>query len=52
MSNSDKFVSSAAKSPGLDIAGPEVIFMFEFISFEIIFARVVFPSPGGPYKST
>ena len=52
ISNSDRFVSKAAKSPGLLIAGPDVIFIFEFISFEIIFASVVLPNPGGPYRST
>ena len=38
----------AAKSPGFSIAGPEVILIFDFISLAIIFAIVVFPSPGGP----
>ena len=51
-SNSDKFVSSAAKSPAFSMAGPDVILIFEFISFDIIFASVVFPSPGGPYNKT
>ena len=51
-SNSDKLVNSAAKSPGFSIAGPEVILIFEFISLEIILAKVVFPSPGGPYNRT
>ena len=35
-------------SPGLSIAGPDVVFIFAVISEEIIFAKVVFPSPGGP----
>ena len=48
----DKFVSRAAKSPGFVMAGPDVIFIFESISLAIIFASVVFPSPGGPYKRT
>ena len=52
ISNSARFVSSAAKSPGFSIAGPEVILIFEFISFDIIFDKVVFPSPGGPYNNT
>ena len=45
-------VSIAAKSPGFVIAGPVVILMLESISFAMMFASVVFPSPGGPYKST
>ena len=49
-SNSDKFVNNVAKSPGFSIAGPDVIFILDFISFAIIFASVVFPSPGGPYN--
>ena len=49
---SDKFVSKDAKSPGLSIAGPDVIFIFAPISFAIIFESVVFPSPGGPYNKT
>ena len=47
-----KFVRSAAKSPGFVIAGPDVIFSFEPISFAIIPASVVLPSPGGPYSKT
>ena len=45
-------MSNAAKSPGFSIAGPLVILRFTFISFAIIPARVVLPSPGGPYKRT
>ena len=52
MSNSLKLVNNAAKSPGFSIAGPDVIFIFECISFAIIFASVVFPNPGGPYNKT
>ena len=52
MSLSFKLASIAAKSPGLSIAGPDVTLIFEFISFEIIFASVVLPKPGGPYRST
>ena len=49
---SAKFVSKDAKSPGFSIAGPDVIFIFEPISFAIILESVVFPSPGGPYNKT
>ena len=42
----------AAKSPALSIAGPDVILKFTPISLAIILASVVFPRPGGPYKST
>ena len=38
----------AAKSPAFSIAGPDVILILTPISFAIIPARVVFPSPGGP----
>ena len=35
---------------GIFSKGPDVIFMLTPISLAIIFARVVFPKPGGPYK--
>ncbi len=50
MSISDKFVSIAAKSPGLSITGPDVAFILTLSSFDIICASVVFPRPGGPQK--
>ena len=43
-----KLVSSPAKSPGLSKTGPDDIFIPTSISFAIIWARVVFPRPGGP----
>ena len=42
------FASSFAISPGFSIAGPLVTFRFTFISFAIMPASVVLPSPGGP----
>jgi len=52
ISSSCKLVSIAARSPAFSIAGPDVIFILLPISFAIIVARVVFPSPGGPYNNT
>ena len=52
MSPSDNPFKIAAISPGLAIAGPDVIFKCVPISFAIIPANVVFPRPGGPKKST
>ena len=43
-----RLVKIAAKSPDFSITGPEVLFIFAPISEAIIFARVVFPRPGGP----
>ena len=34
------------------MAGPEVVFKLTPISTESMFARVVFPNPGGPYNKT
>ena len=48
MSFSDRLVRSAARSPCFSIAGPDVILMLTPISFAIIPASVVLPSPGGP----
>jgi len=45
-------VSKPAKSPGLSNTGPDDTFKFTPNSFEIIFARVVFPNPGGPCSNT
>ena len=47
-----RLVSSAAKSPGFSIAGPEVTRRLTPISFATMPARVVLPSPGGPYSNT
>ena len=52
ISPSFKLFSTAAISPGRSIAGPEVVLIFTSISFAMIFESVVFPNPGGPYKST
>ena len=52
MSPSLKLVSSAARSPGFSMAGPEVTRRLTPISFATIPARVVLPNPGGPYSST
>ena len=49
---SSKFVKSPAKLPGLSKTGPEVILQFTPSSLAIICAKVVFPNPGGPCKST
>jgi len=43
-------LSSPITSPCLTRAGPEVALIFAFISFATTFARVVFPSPGGPCR--
>ena len=43
-----RLVKIAAKSPERSIAGPLVSFIATSISFAIICASVVFPSPGGP----
>ena len=51
-SPSFRFVSIDARSPGFSIAGPDVMLMPTPISFAIIRASVVLPSPGGPYSST
>lgn len=39
-----------ARSPGCWIAGPEVTRIGTLSSWEMMRARVVFPSPGGPAK--
>ena len=43
-----RFVSIAARSPALSMAGPDVILISTPSSLAIMPARVVFPSPGGP----
>ena len=47
-----RFVNTPAKSPARSNTGPEDCFKLTLNSLEIIFASVVFPSPGGPNKST
>ena len=44
--------SIAAKSPDFSILGPLAVLIDVPISFAIIYARVVLPSPGGPYNRT
>ena len=51
-SRSRKFVKIDAKSPARSIAGPDVCRKFTPSSFAIIAAKVVLPSPGGPYSKT
>ena len=48
ISFSPKVVNIEAKSPGLSITGADVDFILLPSSFAIIWARVVFPKPGGP----
>ena len=45
---SSRLVNNPAKSPGLSKTGPEVIFIPTPNSLAKIFAKVVFPNPGGP----
>src|SRR5699024_1529588 len=52
MSFSVRLVSRAARSPGFSMAGPEVMRMFTPISLAMMPERVVFPSPGGPWRRT
>src|SRR5258708_966767 len=47
-----RLVSSAARSPGRSSTGPEVCRRFTPISLAMMWASVVFPSPGGPNSST
>src|SRR5919109_2048139 len=47
-----RLVRMAAKSPGRSSTGPEVERMLTPSSAAMMCARVVFPSPGGPYSST
>ena len=44
--------STAAKSPLFSKAGPVVVLILVPNSLAIIWARVVLPSPGGPYNKT
>ena len=46
----DKLLNKVTKSPFFVNAGPEVACILTFFSKEIILAKVVLPSPGGPYK--
>jgi hypothetical protein len=48
----ERLVRIAARSPAFSMAGPLVIRIFTPISLAITPARVVFPSPGGPYRRT
>src|SRR5205809_1891898 len=43
-----RLVSKPASSPAFSITGPLVFLMLVPIAFAIMFASVVFPSPGGP----
>ncbi|MNE79500.1 hypothetical protein D3C80_1759910 [compost metagenome] len=43
-----RLVSKAARSPGRSRIGPEVLLIDTPISWAMILARVVLPSPGGP----
>ena len=51
-SPSSKLVSIPARSPGLSMIGPVVGRMLTPISSAIIYAKVVFPKPGGPDRIT
>src|SRR5438045_1711276 len=51
-SRSPRFVRIAARSPGRSSTGPDVARTGAPSSLAITYARVVFPSPGGPYSST
>ena len=51
-SPSSKVDKIAAKSPLFSIEGPLAVFMLLPNSLAIIYANVVFPSPGGPYNNT
>ena len=48
MSPSERFVSSAARSPAFSMAGPDVTRICTPISLAITPASVVLPRPGGP----
>ena len=50
-SRASKLVSKPARSPGLSKTGPEVTLIPTLSSFAKICAKVVLPSPGGPWKS-
>ena len=47
-SPSSRFESIDAISAGFSNVGPLVVLMLTFNSFAMIYASVVFPSPGGP----
>src|SRR5690606_17025450 len=49
-SRSSRFVKRPARSPGLSNTGPEVTLIPTPSSLARIWAKVVFPSPGGPWK--
>jgi len=48
MSPAERLVRIDAKSPIFSMAGPEVTFIWAFMSFDTRCARVVLPKPGGP----
>ena len=52
MSFSLRLVSSAARSPGFSMAGPEVTRRLTPISLAMMPESVVLPRPGGPWSST
>ena len=45
-----RLVNRPARSPGLSITGPDDTFKETPSSYARIWARVVFPKPGGPCK--
>ena len=47
---SDTLFKRDATSAGFSMLLPTVVTIWEHISFATIFANVVLPSPGGPYK--
>ena len=52
MSPGSREVSSPARSPGLVITGPDVVFTLTPIASPRMYESVVLPSPGGPENST
>ena len=50
-SPSSKVDNIAAKSPVFSIEGPLAVLILLPNSLAIIYARVVFPTPGGPYSN-
>ena len=48
MSLGSRLVNKPAKSPGLSSTGPEVILIPTSNSLAKMWAKVVFPRPGGP----
>ena len=52
ISPASRLVSTATMSPVFSSAGPEVCFMYAFISLPMMLASVVLPRPGGPKSRT